>query len=179
VESSAEDFLRSYLAGRGAGKQLEELVASLGRADQELVQKLVETLRPSANALGELVSVAEELRRREKKGSIGELFDEFGLFPLLETGGRKRQYRELMKRLGEARSPLHSRLQAEIEGCVKEIAASHGLKLTVPAELEGDTVELRLKLRRAGDLESFSERLKQLAGDSRVERIFQILQGKW
>ena len=172
--------LPHYLTERGAGRELSDFIESLSSSDQDLVAALIEALRPSANALGELLATADEIRLREKRETLREVFEHYGLLPVLQKrGGRKERYRLLMKRLFEVRHPLRSRLEADVERCLKEISTKYQLRPRVPEKLEGDTVEISLKIRNLRDLESFSERLKDLSADPNLEKVFQILQGKW
>lgn len=160
------------------GALLERLSRSTSEEKQAL-SKILSELSPSANTLKIFLTLADEISARDKVTSESVL-SEPHLIEILcaEKISKKEKQKKLRVALEERRFPIRKKIQNELEACKKEILKNTGLKVEIPEELEGDSVELTIKARSNEDVQKASQKLSALAEQESLKKIFQILRGE-
>ncbi len=136
-------------------------------------------LSPSKNAEVALLELARQIANRDEL-EIQEVLSDSYILEVCsrEKLGRKDKLKLVRAKLEQIRFPLLKDLESRLERCKKAIQKELGLTLELPAQLEGDTISLRLKFRSEVDVLNASKKLGSLAKMDQTKEIFSILSGE-
>lgn len=145
----------------------------------ESLPQLISELSPSANALKGVLVLIDEISKREKV-SEKEVFISCCLSEVLadENIPRKEKIKRVRDRLEKRRYPERSRLENMIEENVSAIRKNYNLKISMPEELEGDSIELKISGRNAEDFKLAAERISKLSESGELSTLFGVLRGE-
>lgn len=146
---------------------------------RNLLSLIMSELKPSANALIGLLDLAEEIVQREKCDLVQVLLSEqFAEAMSLEGLPRKEKLKKLREVLERRRFPERSELEDKINSLQKSLRSNHNLKVKLPQELEGDSIEVIILGRCPEDFSLAADRLNGLAKSEELKMLFSILQGE-
>jgi hypothetical protein len=162
VDSSTAVFLREM------GKELKDLIA-----------EYISELLPSSNAFRGILTLVNEISHRERVDRYSILNDH-NIKSLLfqEEVPRKEKIKKVREYLERKRYPERSRLEDSIHGLMKKIRKDYNLKITLPDELEGDSIGVAISGRSPDDFRAFGEKILRLSDSSELSALFSILKGE-
>lgn len=165
--------LEQFLKEKYYEQSLIDKIKLLGPNDLSAVTTLIENLQPNANIFRQIFSLLEEISIAQSK-PISEIINSVEI----KEANRKEKQIRLRSRLEEMRYPMRFTIQRKLESCVDKISKDYGVNIILPEELEGETVEIKFKVRGARDLQNKSEKIQALAESKLCDQIFDILEGK-
>lgn len=171
--------LEELIADRRIDGALLETLREIAKTDGALLDELADALRPSANTLREILRLAREVALRDGCGLSAVLLPE----RLREIGGNesmsvKERQRLLRRELELRRYPEKSRMQKAAEDAAREIRTRFGFSVTLPQELEGDSLGLEVVIRNPEEARKAAEQLAALAGSAELCGLFDLLLGR-
>lgn len=139
----------------------------------------LENLKPSENASRILSQLARQISKRD------ELIenDVLGQKEILdicarEKLGRKDKLKNIRAVLERQRFPEKARIEKKLICCLEKIRKEHSLKLCLPRELEGDSLDFSFSFKNPSELRELSKKMERLSEDENLEEIFDILTGE-
>ena len=144
----------------------------------ELPQYL-ENLKPSENAARALSHLARQIAKRDdilEKDVLGQ--EEILEICSREKLGRKDKLKNIRAFLEKQRYPEKAKIEKELNECLEKIRKEHSLKLNLPKELEGDSLDFSFSFKNPSELKEFSRKIEKLSEDRNLEEIFDILTGE-
>lgn len=135
-------------------------------------------LSPSENAARQILRLARQIARRDDLAE-DEVLGSRELLEICqrEKLGRKDKLRSVRTLLEEIRYPLKAQIEQEVGDCVSAIQKKTGVTITLPPELEGDSVSVQFRAKNTGDFLALGQRLEELSRLPEAQRIFSILAG--
>lgn len=171
--------LARYIEEKCAGDRLGAELAALEGGERAALERLIESLRPSANSLREMLRLAQEISRREG-AALAEVLNCSDVAAALEAGGSSKERQKRLRQVLERRRyPQLHKLQLELEKCREQILAELGLRLELPPDLEGDTLSVTISGRNARDFEVQGAKITELSAHPALLRIISLLQGEF
>jgi len=170
-----EEFVNERHLDKCFLTKLESFDASV----RNVLSLIMSELRPSANALSGLLDLADEIVQREKcEPSHVFLSVQFSEAMALEGLQRKEKLKKLREVLERRRFPERTELEDAINSLQKSLRSNYNLKVKLPHELEGDSIEVLISGRCPEDFSLASDRLNGLAHSEELKMLFSILQGE-
>ncbi len=169
--------LKQYVEEKHVGGSLRERLEALGVDEQEALCAIL-ALSPSANTLQELLRLSVEIAARDGV-SLHSVLSSEELLAILEREGvnRKEKQKLLRALLEETRFPEMKKIRDSLSAHQAQLRKECGLRLSLPEDLEGDSVSLEISARSPKDLEQLAARIKQLAKHPSTKAVFDILGG--
>jgi len=179
AEDSARQTIERYIEDRHLETYFASLLRSFDLQTLDLVCKLIGQLAPSGNALKGLISLADEIALRDGK-SLKDIFSDEELLEILgaEKLGRKDKLARIRDYLELIRYPERSELEGRVARITRELKAEFNLKIVLPEELEGDTIEIKVSARGPDELRSIAGRIASLSESGQLKELFSILKGE-
>ncbi len=173
--------LGRYLAERQAPESFVRELLAHGSAEQAQLLCLIRLLRPSANTLRELVSMINEICRRDSMNWSTLFSDQAVIYALDENreANAKDRHRELKQHFTRLRYPETARIEAELENCKRTLKRDCGFALELPKDLEGEDLSITLRFANREELNTMIRGLSSLEQHPALEKIFQVLQGNF
>jgi hypothetical protein len=152
-----------------------ESLMNLPDSDQEvfsLCLRLIQETGMNTNEWKGLLAYLIDLSKRDQM-NLKEIILALDLEPLLDTEQNSRvKYRTIFKKVREARFPARIAAQKEIDQMKKALKCPEEASLDLPENLEGDALEVLLRIKNKQDLEDLLRWL-----ESRKEQINDLC--KW
>ncbi|MCB0360909.1 MAG: hypothetical protein KDD44_14775, partial [Bdellovibrionales bacterium] len=140
--------------------------------------RLVRELSPSASHFRQMLQQLRDVSRRDDT-SLSSLLADPGLLVLLDAAHpRQEKLTQVRRWISRRRFPERVRIEERAEQLMGELVKRHGVRLQLPEELEGDSLELARRLRSIAEVQKLAERLSSLAGDPELEELFELLCGR-
>lgn len=171
------DELKSYLESRKAPESLVSFIFCLTPTAIDRVCVLTDALRPSANTLRDILHLADEISARDGF-PIENLLSSKEVSHILEHPDRKVRSKNLKDYLQELRFPQLAEIKQKLDSRVEEIANQVGLRLTLPQNLEGDTICANISIKTPDDCAKYAKILGDLEQSPALNEIFSILRGQ-
>jgi hypothetical protein len=142
------------------------------------VEDMIRVLNPSANALRGILVLVEEISRKERI-SLSEVFSSSSLSNVLldDDIPRKEKIKRIRDILERRRYPEKSRLEDMIKNCSDTIRKKYNLRVIMPDELEGDSIEIKISGRSPEDIHTAAGKLQSLSESEELAALFGILRG--
>ncbi len=136
-------------------------------------------LSPSANTLQEILRLAGEIAARDQQ-ELSRILSSSALASVIEQEdlNRKQKQKLLRQSLEDLRYPELKKLRDELEYHQKTIRKECGLRLSLPEDLEGDSLTLEVSARSPEDFKALSLRFEELAEHPSTKAVFAILGGR-
>ncbi len=151
------------------------LVSKIGQDDSVL--NLIRDLRPNGNVFRQIHQLLEQLSAIEKCEISSLLSQADGILENSKLN-RKEKISKLKKFLEKKRYPMRFEIEDKLEIEIKEIYKKYAVSVSVPKELEGDTLDLNFKIKGTRDLSKKQVKLKELFSSEEIKNIFSILEGE-
>jgi hypothetical protein len=175
----SESAIRTYAASKRIGDPTLERWLSQRSGDRDAVLALVERLRLGENQVRDLIDRLEDVAAR-RGSSPGAVLADPAVRAVLERGlGRNQTIHALRLALNRLRYPQMAVVEEELRRLVGGLRLPSGVRVELPADLEGDSVAVVVSAPTASELRA---RLQSLAGavaGEEVDRIYALLEGKW
>lgn len=152
---------------------LVDKIKGLSLVDSAAITELLTSLQPNANVFRQILSLLQEISIAQSK-SFTEILASFEL----KDANRKEKQIQLRSQLEQMRFPMRFKIQKKLESCVEQISKDYGVSIVLPEELEGETVEIKFKVRGVKELKVKSEKIQALVQSDACNQIFNILEGK-
>lgn len=158
---------------------LRQRLEAMSPDESDVVASLSEILRPSANALREILRLADEVCCRDGIKLV-ELFASEDFVALLSrlSGNAKDKQRVVRQFLERLRYPLKARTIESLEQCKLELVRSYGIKVDYPHDCEGDSINLTISARSKEELLAIGQKLSDMSNHASLERMFLLLEGE-
>lgn len=179
VQGVATSELISFLDERQIDGAFRDELLSLQPREILAVIRLVRALRPSENTLRELFHVCREIAIRDGV-LISDILAHPDITTLLANDcqlSRKERKRRIDELLNRRRFPETTRIREELSSCVRQLATDVGLRIVVPEDLEGDTVQVTVQLSGPGDAATVAEKFAALSAHDGFPQLFRLLRG--
>lgn len=172
------EILNRFIAERRVSGTFLKVLENLSQEEVLLVQRLIEILHPSANSLRALLELANEVAARDGF-SLTELLNRKQITQTLEAEGlrRKEKQRQLREILFSLRYPQFAETKALLQELQKELMTKYSVLLSLPPELEGEAISLTIRSNSSEQIKKSAEKLKILAEDPQLLKLFSVLQG--
>lgn len=92
-----------------------------------------------------------------------------------EVAGDGRNWGVILERLRARRYPLLAQRQRDFSGRCRDLRLPEGGHVSAPPHFEGDSLEIRLRLRSADEAAAAAAALAQACADERMARLFELL----
>jgi len=139
--------------------------------EAEFIVSLIDSLRLGTNKQKELVRLAGDLKRIEKKG----LADVWGNTGLAEIPADELAFDTIKEALSKARFPELSKQIEKWNALREKLALSPGIQLQVPRYFEGEAVSVSFKASNPGEFRELAEELQKISRKAVLEEIFDLL----
>lgn len=168
-------FLDLYVKEKRVDEKLSSQLHGLLKESPELLGILVEDLAPSANTMRQILECAAEIGQRDGS-SISRVLEN----AMKDIGGasRKEKQAELRRSLECLRYPIKTKVLEKAEELKRTLQGQYGVKVELPEDLEGDQVQVSLRIRSSEDLGNYLPRLARLAKDKNLDELFCLMLGK-
>ncbi|HMO18460.1 MAG TPA: hypothetical protein PKA63_06570 [Oligoflexia bacterium] len=168
-----------YIEEKHVEASFADYLRSLDRNSEKAVEELIIKLSPSLNSLKSLITLLDEISRRDKTSWLDILSAKEPVEILdAESLGRKEKLGRLRDFLETLRYPHRSKLEERISNLERVIRSEFNVKLKLPEELEGDSVEFRFTSRNASDLSEYSRKIMDLSRSPELNELYSILKGE-
>jgi hypothetical protein len=170
-----DEFIQERRVDSSTAASLREMDGAL----RVLVAEYLSELSPSSNAFRGILALVDEISYREKVDRYSILNSEDMKSLLLQEGvSRKEKIKKIREHLERKRYPERSRLEDAISGIVKKIRTDYNLKITLPDELEGDSIGIVISGRSPEDFKVYGEKIAGLSSSNELSTLFSILRGE-
>ncbi len=145
-----------------------------------ITERIELSMAPSENLLREFMRLAEETARRDKL-SVESIFADEQITKLIadETKStRKARQKKLRQILEEKRYPEMTQIRNELSELTSEMIRTHGIRVSLPEDLEGDTITLSVQAKSEKGLQQLGEQLIALSQSDQTKRLFSLLKGE-
>lgn len=172
--------IKTFIEERQVDSPLRERLESFSGSDLSAVERLISEIRPSANTMRDILTITDEICARDRRLFADILAGaDFESILAAESLPRKEKTRQIKELLYRLRYPLAHDLREQIETARQALIARYGVKLTLPKDLEGDSLTVTLSIRSLDDAHQAAALLEKLAGDPDLARTIDILKGSF
>ena len=173
-----EATIINFLETQTFDSKLNSLLESLDECNLSGVAKLIHSLKPSANTLKEILTLASEIAKRDDC-DLGAVLLSTEFTTLLEKPKLSRKDRQKLTKnyLKQKRYPHLQDIQNKLSDSQKKLAEKYGLRINFPENLEGDTINIQIKARQPEDFTEAAKKLDCLAKDTLTRTAFAVLTG--
>jgi len=171
--------LEKYIVDRRVDEAFADRLRSLSSEDLTAVNNLISIIKPSANSLRGIMRLLEEIAHRDSKG-IAQLLSEASISDLLSVGNVKGKVLQgkLVSLLESLRYPERALLNDKLQVKLKELVREFGVSVTVPEELEGDSIVVSFKARSSEEISKKAAKLVEIGEHPACKEIYSILLGE-
>jgi len=171
--------LEQYVQSRVQDAKFASWLGSSSQETARVIERYIQQLRPSANALKAILELARDIAARDDT-SLVQVLGEAELTQVLGDGdlNKKDKYARIRYLIERKRFPEKAAVEDALHLLTKELLSTHGIRLELPDDLEGDSISMNLRFRSKEELLQVSERVSQLSKDERVARVFELLSGQ-
>ncbi len=175
----SSSVLDSYIRERHLEGPNAEFFLGLSVNFKSEMDDLITELSPSANALRNILLLIEEIAKRESL-SLSEVYSSSALFQVLQDKDipRKEKTKRVREILERRRYPERTRLENLVQENVSGISRKFNIKVTLPDELEGDRLEIKMYGRSPEDFQDAAQKLAMLSESRELNTLFGILRGE-
>lgn len=167
-----------YIETRGVEGSLREKLEQLEKNQSFFIESLLEKLNPNPNILREILSLVFEISQRDSI-SFEDLLLNSELQALLDSKeSGKSKSAKFRTKLEKLRYPEKAKIESDLLDLQKNITQKYGLKVELPMELEGESLEVKFSFKNVKQLENIATKLSEMSKDSFLEEIFFILSGQ-
>ncbi|MBP9839340.1 MAG: hypothetical protein KBC84_11610 [Proteobacteria bacterium] len=182
MENSTQNLstFSDYALVKGLESDLISQITSCSKEDFSSLSHLISVINPSANSLRELFSLLKQISTRDKI-SLSQILSTSPLSNYLENNSKlspKDKLKKIKQELQDLRYPESAKLKNDLHELSKTLLKSHGIKLHLPEQLEGDCLTLELSFSSENQLKEQTQKLSALSGDENLTKLFAMLKGK-
>jgi hypothetical protein len=174
-----ETEIRAYAERRRFGAGVLGRWLGQPAGDRAALLALVGKLRLGENQVRDLIDRLEDVAARRGTTPGAVLADPMVAGVLERDLGRNEAIHALRLALDRLRYPRRSSVEAGIRQLVKGLDLPSGVKVELPAELEGDSVSFTVSAATAGELRARVQLLAASLRREEVDRIYALLDGRW
>jgi len=174
-----EQFLNQYSKEKYLAADFVAEVLKLDQSSLKVITNILKELNPSGNSLQVMFDLANQIAMK-RKISIADVLNEIEVEQILNKDkiSKKEKTSLIRKSLESLRYPEKQKILSDVSALVESIRRNHSVKVKLPQDLEGDTIELSFSIKSPENLESKTEDLLRLSKSPDIKRLFDHLLGR-
>ena len=175
----SENGIHEYVKAKGFHRQTLERWLDWKPADRDALEEIAVSLKIGENHLRDMMDWLEEISLRDRV-SISEILAGQAIFavktdPRLGRADRLKRVKEQLRRL---RFPRLAGIEDTIRQKIRALKLPAGIRLSVPAGLEGGRLQVEFSAASVTELQSFIDQLRAAAAGDIAAEIFALLSGQ-
>ena len=175
VDAATEAVLRAFAAERRYHPETVARWLRLAPADAGALLDLAKELRLGEHQLCDLWIWAEEVGARERSGVAGVLAHTTVTAARRRPVGRNDRVKLVKGALRRLRFPQLSALEDQLAGEVRRLELPANVRVTLPDNLEGDTIRIDITAGSAAALRAAAAAVIAATDSSACARLFELL----